>query len=92
MTFTKDNSVECKDKTWFERVKVRTGAGKMRMKSSNYKLLFVKGYRYGMSPGKDVGSMRSFVVFLKMGDIACLYPRKKVIQPPPRPFSLVSLN
>lgn len=45
MTFRKDNSVEYKDKTWLERVKVKMGAGEIIMKNSNYKLLFLKGHR-----------------------------------------------
>ena len=34
----------------------------MKMETSNNKLLFVKGYRYGMSAGKGYGSHESFHV------------------------------
>lgn len=61
VAFPKDTLVECKNKTWLKKVKVRTGTENMKMKNSYYKLLFLKGYRYRMLPGKDIGLMRSFV-------------------------------
>lgn len=73
---------------------MRTGTENMKMKNSYYKLLFLKGYRYRMLPGKDIGLMRSFVfVFFKDERYSMFVPMKE--EYPAfllSPFSPVSLN
>lgn len=67
MTFTKEDSVECKDKTRFGRFKGRI-EGEIKMKNSNYKPLFPEGYRHAVSARKGYRINKRFCLTLKVRD------------------------
>lgn len=61
-------------KFWFERVKDRLGGEvKMKMETSNYKLLFKGMQTWECQLGKDMGTMRGFVMCV----CVCVYLNRR---------------